>query len=94
MANGSKVNWQALHSEIMAQSSERHDMELRLINAFASGLQLIRDDMQTERTACDKRFLCIEGDIVGLKVADRRWGGIVGLFAAGVAGVGAWLGQR
>lgn len=69
-------------------------MELRLINAFASGIQVIRDDMQTERDACAARFRCVEQDIVSLKVADRKWGGIVGLFAAGVAGVGAWLGQR
>jgi hypothetical protein len=94
MPNGSKVNWQSLHSEIMAQSDERHQMELRLIDAFSAGLTGIRDDMRTERETCGKRFVTIEGDIVNLKVADRRWGGIVGLFAAGVAGISAWLGQR
>lgn len=94
MPNGSKVNWEGLHKEIMEQSGERHEMELRLIGAFATGLRGIRDDMQTERTGCNDRFGCIERDVVSLKVADRKWGGIVGLFAAGVAGLGAWLGQR
>jgi hypothetical protein len=93
MTNG-KVGWESLHKEIMAQSGERHEMELRLIGAFASGLQGIRDDMQTERIVCNERFGCIERDIVTLKVADRKWGGIVALFAAAVTGLGAWLGQR
>jgi len=89
-----RVGWESLHREIMSQSDERHSMEIRLIDAFASGLQGIRDDMQTERAACDKRFGVIEGDVVSLKVADRKWSGAVGLFAAGMAGLGAWLGQR
>jgi len=93
MANN-RVGWESLHREIMAQSDERHNMEIRLIDAFASGLTGIRDDMQSERAACNERFGVIERDVVGLKVADRKWGGVVGLFAAGMAGLGAWLGQR
>ena len=92
--NGGRVNWQSLHTEIMSQSDERHQMELRLIDAFASGLSGIRDDMRAERESCCKRFGVIENDIVLLKVADRKWGGVVGLFAAAVTALGVWLAQR
>lgn len=94
MPNGSKVNWESLHKEIMSQSDERHKMELRIVGVISDGLQGIRDDMKTERTTCNERFGCIERDIVTLKVADRKWGGIVGLFAAATAAAGAWFGQR
>jgi hypothetical protein len=89
-----KVNWQSLHEELTKQSDERHNMELRLIDAFSQGLVGIRNDMQTERAANLTRVHCIEGDIVSLKVADRKWGGVVGLFAAAVTAAGVWLGQR
>lgn len=93
MPNG-KVNWQSLHDELMKQSNERHEMELRLIGAFGDGLAGIRKDMADERAGCADRFRALEGDVVALKVADRRWGGMVGLFAAAVAGAGAWLGNK
>lgn len=89
-----RVNWESLHKEIMAQSDDRHQMELRIVGVLSDGLNGIRKDMRTERDDCNKRFCAIEDNIVVLKVADRKWGGVVGLFAAGVAGLGAWLGQR
>lgn len=92
--NGNKVSWQSLHQELADQSKERAEMEHRLVAAFTEGLKGIRDDMAAEREIFYDRFRCVETDIVSLKVADRRWGGLVGLFAAAVAGVGAWLGQK
>jgi len=93
MPNG-KVNWQTLHDEIMKQSDERHGMEVRLINALSEGLRGIRDDMASERATCTQRLERMDQDIVGLKVADRKWAGFVGLFAAGLAALAGWLGQR
>ena len=92
--NGSKVDWRSLHAELLGQSKDRADMEQRLVETFASGVKVIRDDMAEERKVCDARFKCVEQDVVTLKVADRRWGGIVGLFAAGAAAVAGWLGTR
>jgi hypothetical protein len=94
MPNGSKVNWQSLHEELQKQSGERHEMELRLINAFGDGLAGLRKDMADERAVCAERFKCIETDVVGLKVADRKWAGLTGLFAAGLASLAGWFGQR
>jgi hypothetical protein len=93
-ANGNKVSWQSLHEELKEQSKEREAMEGRLVEAFASGCGAIHDDLNRYIGTNDARVKCVEVDIVGLKVADRKWGGVVGLFAAGVAGLGAWLGQR
>jgi hypothetical protein len=94
MMPNNKVNWQSLHTELMKQSEDRHAMELRLIDAFGQGLAGIRNDMEMERAANSTRVHGIEGDIVALKVADRKWGGVVGLFAAAVTAAGVWLGQR
>lgn len=89
-----KVNWQSLHTELMKQSDERHAMEIRLIDVLSGGLQGIREDMAKERTDCNTRFLTIENDIVGLKVADRKWAGLAGLITSAVAGIGIWFGQK
>jgi hypothetical protein len=103
--NGNKVSVREFYEKVeelqrdivnqrMGRTAERNDMEVRLANLFINGLDSIRGDMRAERATCNARLAGVEGDIVSLKVADRRWGGIVGLFAAGMAGIGAWLGQR
>ena len=93
-ANGSKVGVREFYAELQKQSSERQDMELRLVNAFASGLSGIRDDMAEERKANETRFKCVEGDVVDLRVADRRWTGLASLFGAGLGAVAGWFSSR
>ena len=94
MPNGEKVTWRSLHDELKDQSKERQAMEERLVRAFADGCKGIRDDVDRYCAANDARVRCIENDITSLKVADRKWGGITGLFAAGVTALGVWLNQR
>lgn len=91
-SNGSKVGIREFYAELQRQSAERVDMERRLLEAFQKGLDGIREDMKAERVNCSGRFGEIEKDVVALKVADRKWGGLTALVAAAFTGIGTAIG--
>jgi hypothetical protein len=91
--NGGKVGVREFYAELQKQSADRQEMERRLIDAFASGLNGIRDDMRDERDACHKRFGCIEEDVIGLRLSDKKWGGAATAVAAIGTAIAAILGR-
>ena len=94
MTNGSRVSWKSLHEELKEQSRERQAMEERLIDAFAQGCIGIREDMNHYIEANNTRVKCVEVDIVNLRVEGNWWKGLNATIAAGITGLGLWLGNR
>lgn len=101
-ANGSKVGVREFYKEIAelrkeqaaiadAQSKERASMETRLVQVIQDVNSAVEARI-LEQVRCNRADIeTLQGDVVGLKVADRRWGGIVGLFSAALAGLVAWF---
>jgi hypothetical protein len=62
-------------------------MEERLANLIMENRNVVLDKWKTNRDDIDK----LQEDVVGLRVADRKWGGLVAIVAAAVTGLGLAL---
>jgi len=93
--NGSKATIREVYQELgnleRRQTRDREEMERRIIDSIAEGFAGVRKDSGDYRDKCDVRLKCLEDDLVGLKVADRKWGGLAALVAAAVTALGIAL---
>ena len=84
-ANGSKVGIREFYAELQKQSGDRAEMERRLVEAFNKAVDRLDEKY-------DKRLCGAEENIVSLRVADRKWGGMTAIVAAAFTGIGTAFG--
>lgn len=103
--NGSKVDVREFYKEVAelrkeavaiatAHIADRQQMEVRLVAVIRDGNRELEERILEQVGENRKDIDCLQGDVVSLKVADRRWAGLVGLVAAAVAGVTAFFVKR